>query len=282
MGGQLMKIKLVFSPCPNDCFIFDALVNGKIETGPYQFEVFMEDVQTLNEWAEEGKLEVTKLSYYALGKLLEKYAILPSGGAMGFGCGPLVISARPGMALDGLQPSHTVALPGELTTANLLFSLRYPRVTKKVFMVFSEIEEAVISGKVDAGVIIHENRFTFRDKGLFQVTDLGTWWERFKKSPIPLGGIGILRSLGKEHALAINLMIRQSVFFAFNNPESATTYVAKHASEMSPEIQKLHIQTYVNDFSLDPGTGGEKAVKELFAMAHTEGLIPPPPAQVFF
>lgn len=266
-----MHIKIGYSPCPNDCFIFDALVHKKIDTGAYTFEPILEDVETLNKWAQEGKLPVTKLSYHALIYVLDKYALLKSGSALGFNCGPLLISKR-----EINNPEHeikTIAIPGKLTTANFLLSIAYPTLQNKTEIVFSDIEQAVLSGKVDAGLIIHENRFTYEQKGLKKVRDLGEFWDGLIHAPIPLGGIVASRNLSEKTRHDIEVLIKQSVQFAFANPESAMPYVRQHAQEMSEEVMKKHIALYVNEFSIDLGEMGMKAVNLLFDKAKEVGLI---------
>lgn len=256
-----MKLTLGFSPCPNDTFIFDALVNGKIDTGDLSFEVVLEDVQTLNEWAKAGRLQVSKISYGALHQLLDTYVLLNSGGALGKGVGPLLIS-KTELPLSEIQ-EKSVAIPGENTTAHLLFSLSFPQVKNKKFMVFHEIEEAVLTGKVDAGVIIHENRFTYQQKGLKKLQDLGESWEEKMQVPIPLGGIVAKRELGNEILRQVDRLIRQSLEYAFANDARLSDYVKLHAQEMSETVMRQHIHLYVNDYSLDLGEEGRAAVKTL-------------------
>src|SRR5579871_5975885 len=201
-----MKLTLGFSPCPNDTFIFDALVNKKIDTEGLDFDVRLEDVQTLNQWAMQDELDISKISYGVLPLILSNYELLDAGGALGKGVGPLLISRRP---IDPAQIDHcTIAIPGQQTTAHLLFSLAFPNAKNKNFMVFSEIEDAVLSGKVDCGVIIHENRFTYQLKGLTKLMDLGDFWEKQTGAPIPLGGIILKKSLGAPLAQKVNRLIR--------------------------------------------------------------------------
>jgi len=256
-----MKLTLGFSPCPNDTFIFDALVNKKIDTEGFDFEVFLEDVQTLNQWAMQGRLDASKISYGVLPLVSEKYHLLDAGGALGKGVGPLLISRRPIAAKD--IPGCTIAIPGQQTTAHLLFSLAYPEAKKKEFMIFSAIEEAVLSGKTDCGVIIHENRFTYQQKGLTKITDLGEFWEAATGAPIPLGGI-LLR---KDHDLAtaqkINDLIRRSLEYAFANYPQLPGYVRQHSQEMEESVMRQHIDLYVNNYSLSLGEDGRRAVDTL-------------------
>lgn len=256
-----MKLTIGYSPCPNDCFIFDALIHGKIDTEGLQFEVRLEDVETLNQKALNGYLDITKLSYHAYAYALDKYILLRAGSALGFNCGPLLVhSAKHKLDLENM----TVAIPGKYTTANLLLSIAFPHLKNKVEYVFSEIEDAVLNGKVDAGLIIHENRFTYKEKGLEKIMDLGEYWDALIHAPIPLGGIVMKRDLGDELHQKVNRLIRKSVEFAFADPQSCMDYVKAHAQEMSEEVMKKHIALYVNDFSIDLGEKGINAVKLLF------------------
>lgn len=266
-----MLIKIGYSPCPNDCFIFDALVHKKIDTGVYTFEPILEDVETLNKWALAEKLQVTKLSYHALAYVLDKYALLKSGSALGFNCGPLLISKKE--IKNPETEIKSIAIPGKLTTANFLLSIAYPNLTNKTELLFSEIENAVLNEKVDAGLIIHENRFTYEQKGLKKVRDLGEFWESLIHAPIPLGGIVASRQLDLNTRYEIDDLIKKSVQYAFANPESSMPYVRQYAQEMSEEVMKKHIQLYVNDFSVNLGEVGMNAVKLLFTKAKEVGLI---------
>ena len=256
-----MTLTLGFSPCPNDTFIFDALVNGRVDTGGLVLEPVLEDVQTLNRWALEERLDATKISYGVLPLVAKDYLLLDAGGALGRGVGPLLV-ARPDRA--GFRPQEsTVAIPGEHTTAHLLFSLAYPDATRKRFMVFSDVEEAVRSGAVDAGVLIHEGRFTYQAKGLVKVLDLGEHWEAETGSPIPLGGIVARRGLGTEVARQLDRLIRSSVEQALGAYPLVTDYVKRHAQEMDEAVMRQHIDLYVNDFSVGMGEGGRSAVRKL-------------------
>lgn len=258
-----MKLSLGFSPCPNDTFIFDALVNKKIDTEGLDFEVFLEDVQTLNEWAIAGKLDISKISYGVLPQLLANYCVLSSGGALGKGAGPLLISKWQSSPEESEIERKPVAVPGKNTTANLLFSLAYPKATNKKFMIFSEIENAVLKGEVDYGVIIHENRFTYQAKGLHKVIDLGDYWEHQTGLPIPLGGIVAKKTIDKPTRNKINRLIRRSVEYAFTNYPTITDYVKQHAQEMSEAVMRQHIDLYVNDYSIDLGEEGRNAINKL-------------------
>lgn len=267
-----MKLTIGYSPCPNDCFIFDALIHGKVDTEGLQFEVLLEDVETLNKKALKGELDITKLSYHAFAYVLENYILLRSGSALGFNCGPLLIQdAR--RTMKDLNSNSKIAIPGKLTTANLLLSIAYPNLTNKVEYLFSDIENAVLSGEVDAGLIIHENRFTYQDRGLKKIMDLGEFWDSLIHAPIPLGGIVIKRNLGNELQQKVNRLIKKSVGFAFANPESSMAYVKAHAQEMSEEVMKKHIALYVNNFSIDLGETGINAVQLLFNKAKELNLF---------
>ena len=256
-----MKLSLGFSPCPNDTFIFDALVNKKIDTGDYEFDVVLEDVQTLNRWALEGKLDLSKISYGVWPLLQKSYSLLDAGGALGKGVGPLLISKDQILLKDIHQ--LTVAIPGEHTTAHLLFSLAFPQVKKKKFMVFSQIESAVLGGDVDFGVIIHENRFTYMQKGLVKQMDLGEYWEQKTGSPIPLGGIVMRHDFSAADRAEIDRLIRDSVAYAEAYYPDLSDYVVRHSQEMQESVMRQHIDLYVNHFSLSLGDQGRHAVKIL-------------------
>jgi 1,4-dihydroxy-6-naphthoate synthase len=254
-----MTLTLGFSPCPNDTFIFDALVNKKIDTEGLTVQPVLEDVQTLNEWALQGKLDVTKISYGVLPLLLEKYIVLNSGGALGKGVGPLLITKQAGAENKDVN-AMTIAIPGEHTTAHMLFSLAYPQAATKKFMVFSAIEDAVLNGDVDAGVIIHENRFTYQQKGLHKLVDLGEYWERQTGNPIPLGGIVMKRSFDNALQQKVDNVIKRSLEYAFKNYPLITDYVKQHSQEMSESVMRQHIDLYVNNYSLQLGADGKAAV----------------------
>lgn len=259
-----MRLTLGFSPCPNDTFIFDALVNGGVETGGLRFEPVLEDVQTLNEWALEGRLDVSKISYGALPLVADRYALLDAGGALGRGVGPLLV-ARPGIARFDPQ-TMTVAIPGRNTTAHLLFSLAFPEADRKRFVLFSDIERAVLTGDVDAGVIIHESRFTYAAKGLVKLLDLGEHWERTTRSPIPLGGIVARRTLDPAVRGDVDRLIRRSVESALAHRPALPDFVRRHAQEMDEAVMHQHIDLYVNDFSLALGEAGRRAVETLLGV----------------
>jgi 1,4-dihydroxy-6-naphthoate synthase len=259
-------IDIGFSPCPNDTFIFDALVNHKIDTKGYDFNLHLEDVQTLNEWALQGKLPYSKISYGVWPKIKNEYQLLESGGALGKGVGPLLIYKEDKTNLS-VKPDVTtmrVAIPGMDTTAHLLFSLAFPDVKNKVFLVFNEIEEAVLSGKVDAGVIIHENRFTYAAKGLSKWMDLGHFFETSFNAPIPLGGIIARKDQPQAEIKMMDALIQESVQFAFkNNYEKLPEFVTASAQEMSEQVMRQHIDLYVNDYSIQMGEVGKNAIKKL-------------------
>jgi 1,4-dihydroxy-6-naphthoate synthase len=267
-----MKITLGFSTCPNDTFIFDALVHHKIDTEGLEFEVLLSDVEDLNKLAFQQKLDVTKLSFHAYIYLTEYYRILDAGSALGFNNGPLLISdkKRDLKEIANLK----IAKPGKFTTANLLLSIAFPEAKNRVEMLFSEIEDAILSGKVEAGIIIHENRFTYHTKGLVKLMDLGEYWQNLTQKPIPLGCIVVNRRLSDEIQLKINRILKRSVAFAFENPESSISFIKQHAQEMEPEVIKKHIDLYVNEFSQDLGTYGKQAILTLFEHAQKKGVIP--------
>ena len=265
-------LSLGYSPCPNDTFMFDAMVHGKIDTEGLSFEFFHEDVETLNRWAFEGRMDITKLSYHALGHLLDNYALLRSGSALGNNCGPLLIAKRE-MAKGEVEAAK-IAIPGRYTTAHFLFNLAFPKAKNKVEMVFSDIENAVLSGNCEAGVIIHENRFTYQEKGLVKIVDLGELWESQTGLPIPLGGIVVRRGLDLETQQKIERVLRRSVEYAFAHPTEALPYIRQHAQEMDEAVMMAHINLYVNDFSVDLGEKGEAAVKKLYDLAQEQKIIP--------
>ncbi|MBS1575851.1 MAG: 1,4-dihydroxy-6-naphthoate synthase [Bacteroidetes bacterium] len=261
-----MKFTIGFSPCPNDTFIFDALVNRKIDTEGIEVNAVLEDVQTLNEWAIAGKLDITKLSFPAFFQSVTEYVLLNAGSALGKGVGPLLITKAKEQLREQDVNEATIALPGINTTANLLFSYAYPDASKKTFILFSGIEDAVLSGKTKLGVIIHENRFTYQQKGLHKVVDLGEYWEARMNAPIPLGGIAIKRNIDIHIAQKINRLIRKSLDYAFAHYPFITDYVKQHSQEMSEDVMRRHIELYVNDYSLDLGENGKKAIEILYSV----------------
>jgi 1,4-dihydroxy-6-naphthoate synthase len=260
-----MHFTLGFSPCPNDTFIFDALVNHKIDTDGITFDVHLEDVQTLNEWAIAEKLNISKISYGVLPIVQNNYTLLSSGGALGKGVGPLLISKKP--IVDFAEVNEMkIAVPGINTTAHLLFSMAFPNAKNKQFLVFNEIEAAVLNGTVDAGVIIHENRFTYQNKGLVKLMDLGAHWEAALDCPIPLGGIIMQNKFEFALQNKIEQLIKRSVEYAFENYPLITDYVRCHAQEMSESVMRQHIDLYVNNYSIDLGITGRKAVETLMSV----------------
>jgi 1,4-dihydroxy-6-naphthoate synthase len=279
------KLTLGFSPCPNDTFIFDALIHHKIDTEGLEFEVFYDDVETLNQKAFRGELDITKLSYHAFAYMVDRYALLDSGSALGFGVGPMLIckgdpdELRERLKTDGA--SVKIGIPGKYTTANFLLGLAFPQATNKEELVFSEIEDAVLTGKVDVGLIIHENRFTYQNKGLKKIIDLGDYWEKETGCAIPLGGIVVNRNLPLDVQQKVNRLIRKSVEFAFANPKSGLEFIRSHAQEMSEEVMYKHIELYVNQYSVDLGVEGRKAINLLFDTAKQKGIIPEITSPIF-
>ena len=255
-------LTLGFSPCPNDTFMFDALVNEKIDTNGFSFDVKLSDIEKLNQQAINGELDITKISFGVYLRIKDTYELLTAGSALGIGVGPLLISKKE--FSNPQKEIKTVAIPGKNTTAYFLFKMFYPELNDIKEIIFSDIERAVLEGEVDAGVIIHENRFTYQLKGLKKVSDLGELWENKTGQPIPLGGIAIKRNLDDAIKRNVNALIRKSVEFAFANPEESSEYVAKHAQEMSEEVRKKHIQLYVNNFSIDIGEIGKNAILKFF------------------
>ena len=258
-----MKLTLGFSPCPNDTFIFDALVNRKIDTEGFEFEPVLEDVETLNQWALQGKLDITKLSLPAFFQSTREYVLLNSGSALGKGVGPLLITLKQEHVEDEDVNRGSIAIPGVNTTANLLFSFAYPEAVNKTFMIFSAIEGSVLSGESDFGVIIHENRFTYQQRGLSKVKDLGSYWESRMGVPIPLGAIAARRRFDAGATAKIDRLIRSSLEYSFSHYPLITDYVRAHAQEMSEDVMRQHIDLYVNDYSIELGTDGKKAIETL-------------------
>ncbi len=261
-----------YSPCPNDTFIFYALVHGRVKVPGIDFREQLEDVETLNRLALENRLDITKISYHALGYLREAYALLTSGSALGRGCGPLVV-ARPGTSLSHMARG-TIAIPGRLTTAYLLLRLFDPTLTKVSVMTFDRIMQAVSRGEATAGLIIHESRFTYPRHGLEKLLDLGEWWERHSGMPIPLGGILGRRSLGRGVLTNVGKGIRDSLLYARTHADEVMDYCRRHSQEMDEVVMKSHIDLYVNDFSLDLGEEGIAAVRRLFSEAEAQRIFP--------
>lgn len=286
-----MQLSLGFSPCPNDTFIFDALVHQKIDTKGLSFDVQYHDVETLNQKAFRRELDVTKLSYHAFAYAVEDYELLDAGSALGFGVGPLLICKDPALAQElqqytgALLPEHLrdlrVGIPGKFTTANFLLGLAFPLLQNKAEMVFSDIEYALLQGDIDLGLIIHENRFTYAAKGLHKVIDLGDYWEKTTHCPIPLGGIVVRRDLPHDVKIQINELVRDSVAFAFENPKSGLDYIRMHAQEMEEAVMYQHIELYVNAYSQHLGVEGRNAVQTMFDRAAQLQLIPATNQQLF-
>lgn len=274
-----MKLSLGFSPCPNDTFIFDAMIHDKIDTEGLSFEVSYEDVETLNQKAFRTDLDITKLSYHAYAYLTNNYVLLHSGSALGFGVGPLLICNEPAYLKEGIENLTSrigglkVGIPGKYTTANFLLSLAFPEAENTIEMKFSDIEPALLNNRIDLGVIIHENRFTYMDKGLLKVIDLGEYWEKLTSCPIPLGGIMIKRGLDDDIKQKVNRIVQRSVMFAIKNPLSGLEFIRSHAQEMSTEVLYKHIELYVNKYSVDLGEEGRKAVNIFFGEALKKGII---------
>jgi 1,4-dihydroxy-6-naphthoate synthase len=274
-------LRLGFSPCPNDCFVFDALVHGRIAT-PLRFEVVLDDVEALNQRALAGDLDVAKVSYHAFGRLAQAWWMLRAGGALGRGVGPLIVTRPDGPAGTPLDlRGRRVAVPGGTTTAKLLLRLFAPEGVEEVEVRYDRIMPAVAEGTVDAGLIIHESRFTYAEHGLRAPVDLGAWWEGRSGGLLPLGGIAVRRDLGIGVAREAQRAVAASVAAAFADPAASEAYVAAHAQELSPEVRRAHIALYVNAYSLDVGPDGEAAVERLLAEAAAIGLAPPLPDDPF-
>lgn len=267
-----MNLKLAFSPCPNDTFIFDAIVNHRIDTKGYSFEVILADVEELNKNALNNSVHISKLSYSAMAYLTQNYQILNAGSALGKGCGPLLITTSD--KIDKPLSDFKVAIPGKYTTAALLMKLAFPEVTNTHELIFSEIEDAVLRHDFDAGLIIHENRFTYQQKGLKLIKDLGAFWEEFSGASIPLGGIAIQRTLPEQVKKDVDELIKNSVAYAFKHPEQSLPYTKMHAQAMDEKVIQQHINLYVNNYSLHLGEQGKNAIQLLFDTAREINAIP--------
>lgn len=291
-----MNLTLGYSPCPNDTFIFDALIHGRIDTEGLEFDVQLGDVEELNRLAFAGELDITKLSYHAYGHLTASYALLNAGSALGRGVGPLLVTADRSLAAayqarpqvqggggkeSGLLPGAPVAIPGKFTTANYLLGLAFPELSDKQEVLFSDIEARVLSGEFKAGLLIHENRFTYHERGLFKIMDLGEFWESNTGFAIPLGGIVIKRTLSPEIQQTFDRVLARSVQYAFDHPDASADYVAAHAQEMDPEVRRKHIDLYVNEYSLDLGPEGRAAVEGFLTQGRERGVIPSGREDVF-
>ena len=276
-----MKLTVAYSPCPNDCFMFDAMVHGRIDTEGLEFDVHLLDIDALNAAAIAGEFDATKLSFHAYPYCANAYVLLDAGSALGNNCGPLLISKRAIPRKEVADGGLRIAIPGRLTTANFLCGLAFPNAQDKTPILFSDIEPAVLDGRFDAGVIIHENRFTYEAKGLKKIIDLGEFWEGETGAPIPLGGIVVRRALSDDVRRALNRVMRRSVEFAFAHRDASLPYVRAHAQEMSEEVMYKHIDLYVNQFSVDLGREGRRAIELMFTRAQTAGIVPPLAAPLF-
>jgi 1,4-dihydroxy-6-naphthoate synthase len=269
-----MRLTLAFSPCPNDCFMFDAVVSRRIDLEGLEFDVRLADVETLNKAAFAGEVDVSKLSYHAYAYCAREYVLLDAGSALGRNCGPLLISKRTIPREEVASGGLRIAIPGKYTTANFLLGLAFPGARDRTELLFSDIEAAVQDGRFDAGLIIHENRFTYAAKGLQKIVDLGEFWETETGAPIPLGGIVVRRSLPEPVKQAVNRVVRRSVEYAFAHRAASLPFVREHAQEMSEPVMYQHIDLYVNDYSVDLGAEGRRAVQLLFDRARALGVVP--------
>lgn len=274
-----MKLTLGFSPCPNDTFIFDAMVHGRIDTEGLEFDYHLADVEELNRNAFAGLSDITKISSFAYAFAAKDYQILDSGGAMGYRNGPLLI-ARKKINLAELKDMR-IAIPGKHTTANLLFTIAWPEARNKTEFLFSRIEDALLNNQADAGLIIHETRFSYFRKGLVKVADMGEYWEKLTGLPIPLGAIVVHRRIPADIALKVNRIIRRSLEYAFRDAIYAYDFVKENASDMDSNVMNNHIKLYVNSFSLELGKDGKRAINELYRIAGERGIIPDLPEQIF-
>jgi 1,4-dihydroxy-6-naphthoate synthase len=268
-----MNITLGFSTCPNDTFMFDALIHNRIETGDIHFEVKLADIFHLNQMAMAGEADMIKISYNTYGRLRDQYALLDAGSALGHNCGPLLISKGPLTAAQIVSKNLKVAIPGRNTTANLLLDYFEPGIRNREEMIFHEVMPAILEGKVDAGVIIHENRFTYQDLGLRCIQDLGEYWESKTGLPIPLGAIVAKKSLGEETIRKLSGLMRQSVQYAFDHPEASRPFIRQHAQEMDESVMQAHIGLYVNEYSLSLGEKGRAAVKKLLEVGDSQQIL---------
>ncbi len=274
-----MKLTLGFSPCPNDTFIFDAMIHGRIDTEGLEFDFFLSDVEELNRKAFASEVDITKISYHAYAYAARDYRILDSGSALGHKNGPLLV-ARKKTGRKKLESSR-IAIPGKHTTANLLLGIAVPGALDKTEFLFSDIADAVIEDKADVGLIIHETRFTYPEKGLVKILDLGEYWEKLTRLPIPLGAIVINRRIPFDIALKVNRIIRKSIEFAYDNSDLSFDFVQSHAREMDSSVMNSHIKLFVNNYSVDLGRKGREAVRELFRIASLKGIIPEVPEDIF-
>lgn len=266
-----MKLSLAYSPCPNDTFMFHDLAIGCLRLPGYEIEPYLHDVETLNSFALQERFDITKLSFYAYLKVREHYDILATGAALGFGCGPILIGKK---AVKRSELANCrIAIPGKLTTAHLLFLLWAPKVTHKLFVTYDQIFEYIVSGKADCGILIHESRFTYEQAGFQKILDLGSWWEEKTSLPVPLGCIAIHKRLPTELVKSFETLLKQSIKNSLANPETALGYIRQHAQEMDENVLLRHIETFVNQYSLDLGKEGMAAVTKLEEMALGAGVI---------
>ena len=274
-----MKLTLGFSPCPNDTFIFDAMVHGRIDTEGLEFDYFLADVEELNMKALDSKVDITKISYHAYAYVADNYLILDSGSALGHRNGPLLISKK--IIEPSTIPGLRIAIPGKMTTANLLFSIAWPDALNKTEYLFSDIEDALLNEEVDAGLIIHETRFTYYRRGLRKIADMGQYWEKETGLAIPLGAIVINRSVPENVALKVNRILRRSLEYAYKDSFASYDFVAENAKEMDSSVMNSHIKLYVNEYSLDLGEKGKNAIRGLYRIAGEKGVIPSLPERIF-
>jgi 1,4-dihydroxy-6-naphthoate synthase len=275
-----MQLTLGFSPCPNDTFIFDAIVHRRIDTEGLEFDYLVADVEELNRRALSGIIDITKISIHAYAFAAPNYLILDSGSALGHGNGPLLISKRK-LDTSELVNAH-IAIPGRFTTANLLLSIAWPEALNKTEYLFSDIEEALLKGEVDAGLIIHETRFTYHKKGLLKIADLGEYWEKLTNLPVPLGTIVINRRIPAATAMKVNRIIRRSLDYAYRDPEASYDFIRENAKDMESQVVNNHIKLFVNNYTLNLGTEGKNAISELFRVAGEKRILPEMPEKIFF
>jgi 1,4-dihydroxy-6-naphthoate synthase len=276
-----VTLSLAFSPCPNDCFMFDAIVHRRIDLEGLDFDIRLADIEALNTAAFADTVDVTKLSFHAYAYCADRYVLLDAGSALGRGCGPLLISKRPIAMEEVASGSLRIAIPGKYTTARFLMGLAFPSARNTIEVLFSDIEGALLNETYDAGLIIHENRFTYQAKGLRKIIDLGEFWEGETGAAIPLGGIVVARSLPVDVQKRVNRVMRRSVEYAFAHRGESLPYVRAHAQEMSEEVMYRHIDLYVNEYSVDLGDEGRRAVEVLFERARTAGVIPDVKEELF-
>jgi 1,4-dihydroxy-6-naphthoate synthase len=274
-----MKLTLGFSPCPNDTFIFDAMVHGRINTEGLEFDYFLADVEELNRRALKSKVDITKVSYHAYAYMAGEYLILDSGSALGHRNGPLLVSKRDIDSSDLAQAK--IAIPGKYTTANLLFSIAWPDSKNKKEYLFSDIPGVLLRDEAEAGLIIHETRFTYSKLGLIKIADLGEFWEKLTGLPIPLGAIVIKRNIPEDIALKVNRIIRKSLEYAYKDSFASFSFVSENANDMDSTVMNRHIKLFVNEFTLDLGARGKEAINEMFSIAGEKGVVPPLPERIF-